>query len=65
MIGQRKIDYRFIKDNDYLSNVKIYINNTESNSSEVYSVLPNGRIYLDLNSFLLKDRKVNEILLKI
>lgn len=67
MIGQRKIDYRFIKDNDYLSNVKIYINNTESNSSEVYSVLPNGRIYLDLNSFLLKDLKIsgNNITVKL
>ena len=67
MIGQRKIDYRFIKDNDYLSKIKIYINNTESHSSEVYSVLPKGIIYLDLNSFLLKDLKIsgNNITVKL
>lgn len=47
MNAQRKIDYRVIKDDNYLSNVKIYINNKEFSSTAMSSTLPKGRIYLD------------------
>ena len=53
----KKIDYRFIQENEYLSNVKIYINNNDNfYSTNINMALWRG--YININESLLSALKV-------
>lgn len=53
----KKIDYRFIQENEYLSNVKIYINNNDNFSSTKIN-MDLWRGYININESLLSALKV-------